>query len=96
MKIAFDVDETLINSRDEPRYEIINLFSFFEKYLSPKPDLIIWSGSGVDYAKRWSEKLGLQARIIEKFSEDVDLAVDDAITAEIAELQKRAKLIMRV
>jgi phosphoserine phosphatase len=56
MKIAFDIDDTLIIpsvatgfDRDTPNYEMINLYKWFE---SQGHYMIIWSGGGVDYAKQ--------------------------------------------
>lgn len=64
MKIAFDVDDTLIIPAvatslpaDTPNYELINIYRWFQKQ---GHHMIIWSGGGVDYATRWAEKLGLQ------------------------------------
>lgn len=80
MKIAFDVDDTLIipsvvtGARDVPNYETIAIFRWFQ---AQGNDMIIWSGSGLDWATTWAEKLGLQARIIVKGSEPVDIAFDD-------------------
>ena len=83
MKIAFDVDDTLIipsvasvasKGLDVPNYETIKIFKWFE---AQGNEMIIWSGSGIDWATRWSEKLGLKARIIRKGSEEVDIAFDD-------------------
>ncbi len=63
MKIAFDVDDTLIIPAvatnlpaDTPNYELINVYRWFQKQ---GHEMIIWSGGGVDYAKTWGEKLGL-------------------------------------
>lgn len=80
MKIAFDVDDTLIipsvvtGARDVPNYETITIFKWFQ---AQGNDMIIWSGSGLDWVTTWAEKLGLQARIIVKGSEPVDIAFDD-------------------
>lgn len=80
MKIAFDVDDTLIipsvvtGGRDVPNYETIAIFRWFQ---AQGNDMIIWSGSGLDWASTWAEKLGLNARIIVKGSELVDIAFDD-------------------
>lgn len=80
MKIAFDVDDTLIipsvvtGARDVPNYETIAIFRWFQEQGN---DMIIWSGSGLDWASTWAEKLGLNARIIVKGSELVDIAFDD-------------------
>jgi len=76
--ICFDVDGTLIQQvgefEDTPRYEIIKLFHFFENLGN---EMYIWSGGGVSYAERWSQKLGLKAKIVEKGSFKPDIAIDD-------------------
>ena len=78
MKIAFDVDGTLIHQSgdkiDTPRYDVINLFLSFEKL---GYEMYIWSGGGIDYAERWRDKLGLGAVVVEKGSFKPDIAVDD-------------------
>lgn len=78
MIIAFDVDGTLIYQIgeyvDTPRYDVIQMFELFQKFGN---EMIIWSGSGFDYAERWAQKLGLDARILEKGSIVPDIAVDD-------------------
>lgn len=70
MRIAFDVDDTLIvpsvvtdtgvkpSGLDVPNYETIALFKWFQ---AQGCHMIVWSGSGKDWAERWNEKLGLQA-----------------------------------
>ena len=82
MKIAFDVDDTLIvpsvvtGSVDTPNYETIAIYRWFQ---AQGHHMIIWSGSGIDWATRWAEKLGLspdEIRLKEK-AEDVDIAFDD-------------------
>jgi len=83
MKIAFDVDDTLIIPPcvngldiDTPSYETIVLYKWFQ---NQGHQMIVWSGSGIDWAKRWAEKLGLQPceiRVKEK-SEDIDICFDD-------------------
>ena len=76
--IAFDVDGTLIHqvgeAEDTPRYCVIEVFHFFEKL---GHTMYIWSGGGVDYAKEWSQRLGLKAKIVEKGSFKPDIALDD-------------------
>lgn len=78
IKIAFDVDGTLIHQdgplENTPRYEIIQMFTVFK---SLGNEMYIWSGGGVEYAEEWAQKLGLDAKIIEKGSIPVDIAVDD-------------------
>lgn len=76
--VAFDVDGTLIHQvgqkEDTPRYEVIALFKQFEKF---KCEMVIWSGGGIDYAARWRDKLGLNARVVAKGSFQPDIAIDD-------------------
>lgn len=87
MKIAFDVDDTLIipsvaldapeySPYNVPNYEVIAVYRFFQ---AQGHDMIIWSGSGVDWAKTWGEKLGLRPFTVrmKEQSEDVDIAFDD-------------------
>lgn len=65
IKIAFDVDQTLItqgeNGRNVPNYEVIATYKWFEKRGCV---MIIWSGSGMDYAKTWAENLGLKPNVV--------------------------------
>lgn len=80
LKVAFDVDDTLIipsvvtGNRDIPNYETIAVYRYFQ---AQGCDMIIWSGSGLDWAESWKEKLGLAGRVIVKGSESVDIAFDD-------------------
>jgi len=76
--VAFDVDGTLIKqgvmSEDTPRYEVIQLFKLLESFGC---EMYVWSGGGIDYAKRWVEKLGLDAHVVAKKSFTPDIAIDD-------------------
>lgn len=78
--VAFDVDGTLIRQgeygEDVPRYKVIELFHHFERLGCT---MFIWSGSGVDYAIRWAQKLGLKASIVRKHSMVPDITFDDEI-----------------
>lgn len=78
VKVAFDVDWTLIkpdeNGDDVPNYPVIQLFHALQALGC---QMFIWSGGGYDYAKRWSEKLGLKATIVQKGSFQPDIAFDD-------------------
>ena len=85
MKIAFDVDDTLIIPPcvngldiDTPNYEVIAIYKWFQ---SQGHDMIVWSGSGLDWARRWSEKLGLQPCTIRTKEKanwgEVDICFDD-------------------
>jgi hydroxymethylpyrimidine pyrophosphatase-like HAD family hydrolase len=87
LKVAFDIDGTLIHDErnpricDTPRHEIILIYLMLRD-LGCK--MYIWSGGGIDYAQRWAEKLGLMgptlisaATIIEKGSMEMDIVFDD-------------------
>jgi hydroxymethylpyrimidine pyrophosphatase-like HAD family hydrolase len=76
--VAFDVDGTLIEQvgekEDTPRYSVINIF---HTYKNLGCQMYVWSGGGFDYAKRWAERLGLEATIAVKGSFVPDIAFDD-------------------
>lgn len=82
MKIAFDVDDTLLVpsvasgfGRDTPNYEVIEVYKWFQ---AQGHTMIIWSGSGIDWAKTWAEKFGLIADDFPvKGAYPVDIAFDD-------------------
>ncbi len=84
MRIAFDVDDTLIIpsvatglDRDTPNYETIAIYKWFQ---AQGHTMILWSGSGIDYAKTWGEKLGLKPDAVlvkQKDKNCVDIAFDD-------------------
>jgi len=97
MKIAFDIDDTLIipsvvtGDVDTPNYENIAVYRFFQ---AQGCHMILWSGSGMDWAKRWGEKLGLkpdEIRVKQK-SEDVDVAFDDC-DVDLAKVNIKVKRI---
>lgn len=83
MKIAFDVDDTLIIpsvatgfDRDTPNYDTIAILKWFQ---AQGHEIFVWSGSGTDWAGTWAEKLGLgdvQIAIKQK-RDDIDIAFDD-------------------
>lgn len=63
MKVAFDIDDTLILpavatgfDRDTPNYENIAIYRWFQ---DQGHTMILWSGSGKDWANTWGGKLGL-------------------------------------
>lgn len=78
LRIAFDVDGTLITedyTRAVPRYDIIRLFHWFSR---EGHTMFIWSGGGMNYAEQWRDRLGLEAVILEKKAgQNIDIAVDD-------------------
>lgn len=98
MKIAFDVDDTLIVpsvvlgfGRDTPNYDTIALYRWFQ---AQGCYMIIWSGSGIDWAKTWAEKLGLHADefSVKQKRDDVDIAFDDC-EVDLAKVNVRVKRI---
>lgn len=103
MIIAFDVDDTLIVpavaqgfGNDTPNYDTIALFNWFK---AQGHQMVIWSGSGTDWAKRWSEKLGLEADIWLKEKDLdrngqplVDIAFDDC-DVDLAKVNIKVKRV---
>lgn len=97
-KIMFDVDDTLIvpsvatgYDRDTPNYENINLYFWFK---NQGHAVGVWSGSGVDYARTWAEKLGLHPdMVLPKFKNlDIDIAFDDC-DVDLAKVNIKVKRI---
>ena len=96
LAISFDIDDTLIVPSiatgldiDTPNYETIAVYKYFQ---NQGCYMILWSGSGTDWAKRWGEKLGLQPdeiRIKEK-NDDIDIAFDDC-EVDLAKVNIRVK-----
>lgn len=74
MKVAFDVDSTLVDAAHRPMHDSIALFRQLESFGCK---MYIWSGGGVDYAKQTADRLNLEAEVVVKGSIEVDLAVDD-------------------
>ena len=96
LKIAFDVDDTLIipsvagYAKDVPNYETISIYRWLQ---AQGHFMIIWSGSGVDWASTWAEKLGLEADDFRRKGEyPVDLAFDDC-DVELGRVNLKVKRI---
>ena len=97
MRIAFDIDDTLIipsvvtGDRDIPNYETIAIYKWFQ---SQGHTMILWSGSGIDWAKTWGEKLGLKpdAVIMKDKKGCVDICFDDC-EVDLATVNVRVKRI---
>ena len=96
--IAFDVDDTLIVpaiatglDRDTPNYETISIYKWFQLQ---GHFMIIWSGSGIDYAIAWANKLGLNPDSvrIKKRDEIIDMAFDDC-DVNLAQVNIKVKRI---
>ena len=87
LKVAFDVDMTLIiedeNGKSVPHYDVITLFKALENFGCK---MYIWSGSGMDYAKQWKDKLGLEAEIVAKGSFTPDIAIDDIANTKLGKV----------
>lgn len=97
MRIAFDVDDTLIipsvvtGNRDVPNYETIAIYRWFQ---AQGHTMIVWSGSGIDWARTWAEKLDLRPdAIIPKDKKGgIDIAFDDCIV-DLAKVNVRVKRV---
>lgn len=82
MRIAWDIDDTLIvpsvvtGDRDTPNYDTIAIYKWFQ---SQGHTMILWSGSGLDWARTWGEKLGLAPFevIVKDKKGGIDIAFDD-------------------
>ena len=98
MKIAFDIDDTLLipsvataSGDNVPNYDVIAIYKFFQ---AQGADMILWSGSGIDWAKRWGEKFGLEPFTVQikQKAEDVDICFDDCIV-DLAKVNVRVKRV---
>lgn len=83
LNIAFDVDDTLLAppeatqlGHDTPNYEVIAIYRFFQ---SQGHFMFIWSGGGIDYARMWADKLGLNPHSIlpKEKNPGIDICFDD-------------------
>lgn len=98
MRIAFDIDDTILVpsvvlgfGNDTPNYETIAVFKWFQ---AQGHDMILWSGSGMDWAKTWGEKFGLQPfTVLQKEKrDDIDIAFDDC-DVDLARVNVKVKRI---
>lgn len=77
--VAFDVDGTLIDEDDEPRSDIVTMLFLLDKYCK----IMVWSGSGVEYARMWGARLCLPDDVMyASKTENIvpDVAFDDVQT----------------
>jgi len=98
MKVAFDIDDTLLvpsvvygHGADTPNYGNIAVYKWFQ---AQGNEMILWSGSGTDWAQAWGEKFGLMpfvVRVKEK-SDDIDICFDDCVV-DLAKVNVRVKRI---
>lgn len=97
LRIAFDIDDALIVpsvanglDRDTPNYENIAVLKWFQ---AQGHEIVLWSGSGVDWAQTWGDKLGLLPfRVIQKGSEKPDICFDDC-DVELATINIKVRRI---
>ena len=107
MIVAFDVDDTLIMpsvaagfGNDVPNYDNVHI-AFW--HLAQGHTVVVWSGSGKDWAQRWAEKLGLlpndnvriwtKERVLDSNDQPlVDVAYDD-MEVDLAKVNVRVKRI---
>jgi hypothetical protein len=106
MKIAFDIDDTMIVpsvatglDRDTPNYDTIALYKWFQ---AQDHEMFLWSGSGMDWAKTWGEKLGLAPFTVlpkellfvegKKHERYIDIAFDDC-DVDLAKVNVKVKRI---
>lgn len=79
MKIAFDIDGTLLDEHGNRRQNIVSLLVA----LADHNTIIVWSGGGVDYARRKILDLGLEDFVneyrpkLKVANSDIDIAIDD-------------------
>lgn len=98
LKVAFDIDDTILvpsvamgYGMDTPNYETIGVLRWFQ---AQGAEIILWSGSGVDWAKTWGEKFGLMpftVRVKQK-SDDIDIAFDDC-DVDLAKVNIKVKRV---
>lgn len=81
--IVFDVDGTLIDLFDQPRWEVIDMLRAF---YAIGYRIFVWSGGGKGYADMVVRRLGLSSFVEETYAKSmdihVDLAVDDVADAD--------------
>lgn len=81
VRIAFDVDGTLIDSEGFMNIGIVNLLILLRGFKNTQ--IIVWSGGGADYARHQAERIGI-GKYVHKFAGkteheqlNVDIAIDD-------------------
>jgi hypothetical protein len=97
LKIAWDIDDTLIipsvvtGNRDVPNYDTIAIFNWFQ---AQGHQMILWSGSGMDWAQTWGEKLGLLDFTVQRKEKDlsIDLCFDNC-DVDLAKVNIKVKRI---
>ena len=88
MIVAFDVDLCLITKENRINHEVLDLLLWFIKN---NDRVIIWSGGGIDWAKKWARHLGVdnKVQVAMKTMENAKaLGIDIAVDDEFVELGK--------
>jgi hypothetical protein len=57
--VGFDVDGTLIDGKDKPREDIVEILRLLSKYC----DIMVWSGGGQQYAETIGRRLNLPEEV---------------------------------
>ena len=98
MRVAFDIDDTILVpsvasgfGNDTPNYDTIAVLRWFQ---AQGHTIILWSGSGMDWARTWGEKFGLQPfEVIAKDAHGaIDIAFDDC-EVDLGKVNIRVKRI---
>jgi len=95
LTIGFDIDDTILipgivteSGREAPNYEVIAVYRFFQEQ---GHHMVLWSGSGVDWATTWGEKFNLNPDEVRRKGEGhVDICFDDC-DVEIATVNVKVK-----
>lgn len=98
MRVAFDIDDTLLVpsaatgfANDTPNYETVAIYFWFK---AQGHAVGLWSGSGIDWAMTWGEKLGLHPDFVIKKEKnpDIDICFDDC-DVDLAKVNVKVKRV---
>lgn len=87
MKVAFDIDDTLIipSVANDTGKDIVNpeILALYRAHQENGDYMILWSGSGTLWCMKWNRDLDLKCdeiRVKQKYEDDdVDICYDDCI-----------------
>lgn len=94
LRIAFDVDGTLINEQGIEHTPIVHLLIAFAKMKNTT--IIVWSGGGRDYAQSYVDRLVLGKYVDIVMAKDKDFHIDIAIDDQHAFEMGDKNLIVRM
>ena len=96
MKVAFDIDDTLMKVRSAdgvpvPDYDLIQVLRWFAQN---GDDVIVWSGGGVSYAEMIVRRLGIEhlVTVTAKGSLRADICFDDMNAEGLATVPVQVRL----